>query len=282
MTAWICRTCGVQHEDTEEPPTTCEICVDERQYVGHDGQRWTTMAELLETSRNDVREEEPDLLGIGAEPPIAIGQRALLVQTPARQRALGLRPGARRPDPRDRGVARRHHGDLHVAPALLRLPRRLGRRLRRDDPHPACGRAVDPASVAADRAVRRLGEPVEGLEMVRIGGHFDGASVLHWPAGSGGGGALLTGDTIMVVRDREWVSFMWSFPNLIPLDEHTVEDIAARVERLRFDRVYGGWWGAVVVADGAAAVRRSADRYVARLRGERPKTVRVCRRSSVA
>ena len=31
------------------PPSrrpTCAICLDERQYVGHDGQRWTTMAEL--------------------------------------------------------------------------------------------------------------------------------------------------------------------------------------------------------------------------------------------
>ena len=62
---------------------------------------------------------------------------------------------------------------------------------------------------------------------------------------------------------------MWSYPNLIPLDEDTVADIARRVERFTFDRVYGGWWGRVVVHEGAAAVRRSADRYIARLRGER-------------
>ena len=65
------------------------------------------------------------------------------------------------------------------------------------------------------------------------------------------------------------MSFMWSYPNLIPLDEATVLEIAGRVEPYRFDRVYGGWWGRVVVRDGAGAVRRSADRYVARLR-ERP------------
>ncbi|MCU1688289.1 MAG: fold metallo-hydrolase, partial [Jatrophihabitantaceae bacterium] len=112
--------------------------------------------------------------------------------------------------------------------------------------------------------------PVPGTTLARIGGHFDGASVLHWPAGSEGRGALLTGDTITVVQDRDWVSFMWSFPNLIPLDEATVLGIADRVEGLAFDRVYGGWWGRVVVSDGAAAIRRSADRYVARMRGERP------------
>jgi len=113
-------------------------------------------------------------------------------------------------------------------------------------------------------------EPVPGLTVARIGGHFDGAAVLHWTGGSDGRGALLTGDTITVVQDRSWVSFMWSYPNLIPLDEATVLNIAARVERFRFDRVYGGWWGRVVVDDGAAAIRRSADRYVARMQGQRP------------
>jgi len=43
-------------------------------------------------------------------------------------------------------------------------------------------------------------EPVPGLTLARIGGHFDGAAVLHWPAGAQGRGALLTGDTITVVR----------------------------------------------------------------------------------
>jgi hypothetical protein len=113
-------------------------------------------------------------------------------------------------------------------------------------------------------------EPVPGLTLARIGGHFDGAAVLHWPAGADGRGALLTGDTITVVQDRDWVSFMWSYPNLIPLDEHTVLDIARRVQKFRFNRVYGGWWGRVVIDDGAGAIRRSADRYIARLHGERP------------
>ncbi|MHB8294087.1 MAG: MBL fold metallo-hydrolase [Acidimicrobiales bacterium] len=106
-----------------------------------------------------------------------------------------------------------------------------------------------------------------GLTLTRIGGHFDGAAVLHWPAGSASRGALLTGDTITVAQDREWVSFMWSYPNLVPLDESTVLDIARRVEAFGYDRVYGGWWGRVVLAGGREAIRRSADRYVARIRG---------------
>ena len=78
----------------------------------------------------------------------------------------------------------------------------------------------------------------------------------------------LPSSDISVVRD--WVSFMWSYPNFIPLDDATVLDIAHRVERFAFDRIYGGWWGSVVAEDGPGAIRRSADRYVARLHGERP------------
>ena len=270
MPAWICRTCGVQHEDTERPPSACPVCLDERQYVGHDGQRWTTMDELLETCANELREEEPGLIGIGCTPPVAIGQRALLVQTPAGNVLWDCVPvlddAARARVEALRGIAAicMSHPHFHAAhvdwadafDATIHVPRADEQWIQRRSPR----------IELFDDAV----EPVAGLEVVRIGGHFDGASVLHWPAGSAGGGALLTGDTIMVVQDRAWVSFMWSYPNLIPVDAATVQDIAARVERLRFDRVYGGWWGAVVVDDGAAAVRRSADRYVARLRGERP------------
>ena len=105
------------------------------------------------------------------------------------------------------------------------------------------------------------------MTLARIGGHFDGAAVLHWAAGSEGRGALLTGDTITVVQDREWVSFMWSYPNLIPLDPGTIRTIVERVAPFPFDRIYGGWWGSVVVTDGPGAVRRSAERYIARVTG---------------
>ena len=82
-----------------------------------------------------------------------------------------------------------------------------------------------------------------------------------------GRGALLTGDTIQVVADRRWVSFMYSYPNLIPLDAATVRRIVAAVEPFAFDRIYGAWSGSVVASDAKAAVRRSADRYIARIGG---------------
>jgi hypothetical protein len=112
-------------------------------------------------------------------------------------------------------------------------------------------------------------EPVPGVTVVRVGGHFAGSAVLHWTGGAGGRGVLLTGDSIMVAEDRRWVSFMWSFPNLLPLDATAVRRIADRVGDLPFARLYGGWWGHVVTDDGADVVERSAARYVDLLSGDR-------------
>jgi hypothetical protein len=268
--AWICVRCGVQYADTAAPPSSCPICEDEREAVPAEGQRWTHMAELGSDHRTDIRTEEPGLTGIGVTPEFGIGQRALLVRTAAGNVLWDCVPlldePARRAIDELGGLSAICLSHPHFYAAHLEfaaafdapvfLPRSDEQWIPRRSPH---------IELFDDEI-----EPVPGLTVARIGGHFDGACVLHWPEGAQGRGALLTGDTIMVVEDRGWVSFMWSFPNLIPLDADTVTGIARRVGRFRFDRVYGGWWGHVVLDDGAAAVRRSAARYVERLRGVRP------------
>ena len=81
---WICATCGNHYPEAPSPPGACVICADERQWVPASGQRWTTIEELRAAGhRGEVRELEPGLVGIGVDPPFAIGQRALLVRTPA-------------------------------------------------------------------------------------------------------------------------------------------------------------------------------------------------------
>ncbi len=107
----------------------------------------------------------------------------------------------------------------------------------------------------------------DGLELVRLGGHFDGGTVCLWRDGADGRGALLSGDIVQVVADRDWVSFMYSYPNLIPLPAAEVTRIRGIVETLAFDRVYGAWWEAVVARDAKTKVLRSADRYVRALGG---------------
>ncbi len=241
----------------------------EREAVAEGGQRWTTAAELGVGHATQLREDEPGLVGVGVTPSFAIGQRALLVRTPHGNVLWDCVPlvdaAARSAIDRLGGVAAVCLSHPHFYAAFVDIAEAFDARVFLPRADEQWIQRRSPRITLFDDEV----DPVPGVTVARIGGHFDGAAVLHWPAGSGGGGALLTGDTVMVAQDRGWVSFMWSYPNLIPLDAASVEEIASRVGRFRFDRVYGGWWGHVVV-EGAEAVQRSARRYVERIRGLRP------------
>lgn len=270
MPPYICRTCAVQFAPAASPPAACPICTDERQYVGPGGQRWTTLGELAgEGHRSVLREQEPGLLGLGVEPRLGIGQRALLVQTAAGN-LLWDPPGfldeAAVQAVRERGgLAAVSASHPHFFGVMVEWSARFGgvpvlvpeadrRWVTRPDP------AVRPW-IGAE-------EVVPGVTLVQCGGHFPGSAVVHWAAGAGGAGCLLTGDTVLVAADRRWVTFMRSYPNAIPLPEPAVRRIVERLAPYRFDRLYGGWWDSVVATGGRAAVARSANRYLAWLRGE--------------
>jgi hypothetical protein len=100
------------------------------------------------------------------------------------------------------------------------------------------------------------------LTLINCGGHFEGGTVLHWPTGANRKGALLTGDIITVVRDRRYVSFLRSYPNLIPLGASAICRIVESIEPFSFEHIYGGWWETNVLSDAKAAVKRSAERYL--------------------
>ena len=269
MAYFICVTCGTQFADADLPPGRCPICDEVRQYVNPRGQTWTTMRELRGDHRNVLTAEEPHLTGIRTEPGFAIGQRALLVQTADGNvlwdcvslfddeteravRALG-------------GVAAIAISHPHYYSSMAEWSRTFG-------DAPVYVHAADREWVMRSGSSLVLWEgdthPLPGgLTLIRCGGHFSGAAALHWPDGAGGRGALLTGDTLQVVPDRQHVSFMYSYPNLIPLDGGAVRRIADALRGFRFDRVYGAFAGRVISSDGAAAVRRSVDRYLRAIQG---------------
>jgi hypothetical protein len=266
-TCFVCVTCGVQFAATPEPPRHCPVCEDGRQYVGWDGQRWTTLEALRSDHANRVQDLEPGLTGVGTEPSFAIGQRALLVRTPEGNLlwdCVTLLDDATIAAVRERGgVAAVAISHPHYYSAMVEWARAF------DAPvhlHEADRRWV----MRQDPSLRFWsGDSLPlfgGLTLVRLGGHFPGATVCLWPAGAGGQGALLAGDVLQVVQDRRYVSFMYSYPNLVPLPGHVVSRIAGRVAELRFERIHGAWWDRVVERDGRAAVARSADRYLAALR----------------
>src|SRR2546426_4446439 len=82
MTYYTCETCGVQLDDSKEPPSACPICTDDRQFVGWEGRRWTTLEKMRRHRfKNRVKRVRRGLHQITTEPPFAICQRAFLVET---------------------------------------------------------------------------------------------------------------------------------------------------------------------------------------------------------
>ena len=264
MENFICRTCGVEYAESESPPSTCPICDDPRQYVGWDGQLWTTMAEMkADGYRNDMREKEPGLTGIGITPSFSIGQRALLVQTPEGNilydcvsyldddtvqavKALG-------------GIQAMCFSHPHFYDSMVTWSRAF------DDAPMYIPEADREHVMRPDPAIRYWdGKPLEllpGVTLIQCGGHFEGSSVLHWAKGAEGRGVLLVGDTATVVPDRRYLSFMTSYPNLIPMSAGEIRRIVKAIEPYPYDRIYGGWWRRNVLTGAAEAVRRSVDRY---------------------
>jgi hypothetical protein len=110
--------------------------------------------------------------------------------------------------------------------------------------------------------------PLEhGLTLIRVGGHFPGFQVLHSAEAEHGDGALFTGDQPQVSPDRRYVSFMYSYPNFVPLDAASVRKIVSSVEPFSFAKLYGAWPTFVVQGNAKEALRRSAERYLQAFEG---------------
>jgi hypothetical protein len=260
LDAPVCATCAVQ-QPPGPAPDVCPICEDERQWVPAGGQRWTTVCELAaDGHRVDVRGIEPGVHGVGVTPSLGIGQRACLIRTDAGS-LLWDCVGYVDED----GIAA--VADLGgIAGIACSHPHFYGAMVEWShafDDAPLWLPAADRAWVQrADTTIRwwdDAAEPLPGIHLVQCGGHFDGSAVAVWEQGADGAGAVFVGDTATVVKDRT-VSFMRSYPNLIPLPAVTVRRVADRVTRHPFARIYGGWWDAVIDG-GPDVVHRSADRY---------------------
>jgi hypothetical protein len=105
-------------------------------------------------------------------------------------------------------------------------------------------------------------EIAPGTTLVRLGGHFAGGTVLHWAGTEDGLGLLLSGDIVQVASDARRVSFLWSYPNMMPLPAREVLRIGEALAPWPFDRIYGAFSGKEVTADAKQVVARSITRYV--------------------
>lgn len=264
MPLWTCFQCGAQFPDRAAPPEHCVVCEDERQYVNWSGQSFLSRDEM--TSRYSLTwRDDLGVSGLAVEPSFAIGQRALLLREPdgcvmwdcvplatdaaiAHVRSLGGLKAIAVSHPHYYGAVADWSEAFGNAPIYLHGDDRAF--VTR--PHPAIVPWSD------DRV-----QISQAVTLYRTGGHFAGATVLHWRDGAEGRGALFVGDIAMVAMDRRHVSFMYSYPNYIPLGAAAVRRIAATVAPLAFDRIYGAWWGRNIASGAKAGFDASVARYLA-------------------
>jgi hypothetical protein len=268
MPAFICTACGTQYPPSDVPPKNCTICDEERQYIPVSGQSWTTLEAMRTRYVNGFRQYDAEIIGIGTQPSFAIGQRALLIRTP--------------------------QGNVLwdcitlLDDATVTLIKALGglKAIAISHPHfyttmTEWSRAFDvPVQIhAADRKwVMRGGPEVKFWEgesmqllpdmtLVRGGGHFPGGAMLHWSKGAQGRGVLFAADIATVTTDRKFLTFMRSYPNLIPLSAGEVKKIAASVAPFEYDTIYSHFFDRVIPTGGKQAMQKSVERYLAAIAG---------------
>ena len=266
---YICETCGVQHESSIEVPEECKICGEERQYISSKGQTWTTLETMIKvgTYKNTFHVEEERLYSIITNPSFGIGQTAYLIK--------------------DKGFNLLWDCITYIDQPTMSQINDLGGidAIALSHPHYYSSQVEWAEAFNApiyihedDREwVTRPSEHIvfwsgesfelqEGVVLQRIGGHYKGGTILEWQNGNSQKGILLTGDIIRVVADRQWVSFMYSYPNFIPLPSRTVERIAGRVKEFKFTRLYDAF-NRIINEEAEQKVQESATRYVEALEG---------------
>ncbi|MBM3609301.1 MAG: MBL fold metallo-hydrolase [Alphaproteobacteria bacterium] len=248
----------------DEPLQACPVCSDERQYIPASGQKWTSLEALARRHMNAWRLVDAGLLSLVSEPKFAIGHRALLLNTPQGNILWDPIPLI---DEATRDIVMAFGGLSAIA---ISHPHYYSTMVDWSDAFggvPIYLHEDDAQWIMRPDEVIRLwsGEThalADGVTLIRCGGHFEGGAVLHWAQGAGGKGALLAGDIVMVVSDRKHVSFMRSYPNLIPLPASRIERIGAALEPYEFDAIYGPFFGRDIRSGGKDIVRRSVARYL--------------------
>jgi glyoxylase-like metal-dependent hydrolase (beta-lactamase superfamily II) len=282
------------------PKNTCKPCLDPRQYVPEQGQQWSKASEWLISSsstnekqfRFELIEEKNDArliriitkntnVGIGETPFIILTKYGIVIWDCCALYNSNLFESIKKISKDYQlsivGIAISHPhfytSSLTWAKALQtkifisHLDKQWFQRINE-------GLAKD-LVVFFDSETYNL---LPGITIIRCGGHFDGSCVLHWDRQKAGTpatiiqaaskdklpftGAVFCSDTFGPGMDRKTITFMWSYPNMIPLPPKDVLQIWHSMQPFQFDEIIGAWPGKYVDKDARANLLRSAKLFV--------------------
>lgn len=260
----LCNACGTSYEATVTHPEHCKICEDERQFVPVKGQKWIDLYNLLDSHTNKWKQHEADLFSIKTVPGFAINQRAFLIRTPQGNILWDCIACL---DDATKTLVSSLGGIMAIAISHPHYYTTMQDWAAEFDA-PVYLHASDSEWVMRDSPYIKFWEGddlklTDDVSILRLGGHFAGGSVLHWSRGEG---VLLAGDIVQVTPGADAVSFMWSYPNMLPLPAATVADITRRLDKVNFARLHGAFEGQDITGNASDIVRRSGEKYISCLR----------------
>ncbi|HEY4468499.1 MAG TPA: MBL fold metallo-hydrolase [Klebsiella sp.] len=256
----LCATCGTSYDDRDKTLNQCPVCEDERQYVPVSGQRWVKLDDLVGTHVNQWQQHNSQLLSLKTVPKFAIDQRAFLILTPqgnilwdcianldAASKTLITALGG------IKAIAISHP---HYYTTMQDWAEAFNARIYL---HASDREWIMRDSPAITLWTGDVLEILPAVRLLRLGGHFAGGTVLHWAKDAG---IMLAGDIIQVTPGADAVSFMWSYPNMLPLAAASVEKIMERLDDVRFEALYGAFEGQNVTKNARQIVINSAQKYL--------------------
>lgn len=245
------------------------ICEEERQYVLSTGQSWTTLEKMRSSNEfyNEIVSKEEGVYAITTKPSFGIGQTAYLVKGKTFNilwDCITYIDGETIKSVRELGgidtiaLSHPHYYSSQVEWAeIFDAPIYI----HEDD--------EKWVTRPSEKIIYWSGEVLklsDDIFVYRLGGHFKGGAVMNWESGNKGKGILFTGDIIHIVADYGWVTFMYSYPNMIPLPANTVQEMAEKVNEINFDRIYGAF-DKSINENAHESVQKSAERYIQALKG---------------
>lgn len=256
----LCTACGTSFDDRDSEITYCTICNDERQFVPVSGQKWITLNALRESHTNKWQQHTENLFSIQTVPAFAINQRAFLITTPQGNILWDCIANL---DDATKTLITSLGGISAIAISHPHYYTTMQDWAKAFDA-PVYLHASDSEWVMRDSPAIRLWEGDElelmpSVKLLRLGGHFAGGAVLHWQQGEG---ILLAGDILQVTPGADAVSFMWSYPNMLPLPASVVNDITRRLAAISFNQLYGAFAGQNMTSKAKESVLRSGKKYI--------------------
>ncbi|KAI1401778.1 beta-lactamase-like protein [Hypoxylon fuscum] len=265
----VCTACGTQFPTSNRQEVkTCFICDDPRQFTPPTGQAFTTLDELRSNTKNTWTpfRDTDKLISIVTEPKVAIGQRAILVKTDSGNvlwDCLTLLDDETIDKIKGMGglkaivISHPHYYTTHVEWArAFDCPVYLAA----EDKQWTTQSSAHQVFVEKRILHLEIDGAWSGITVLKLGGHFPGSSVALYgerlliadtfvttPSGLGSWNTDAVGTARARPAGMNSYAFMWSIPNMIPLEPDQLARMWSTLKMYDFSSTHGAFLNTDVV-----------------------------------